>query len=126
VGYFDTANHNTLGNITGADPTQLVDNDNNRIPESAYNIPVPGYCSSHTVAGSSLVGHTDLSGLYYITGGMSLNNSHENIAGTNVPLIFLGGKVTINGSTVNLTAPPASYSSTAANAAIPGVVIYMP
>ncbi len=113
--------YDSAGNPIAMSPSRLMNDDAYRIPPEAYDVPVPD-CTGHVVNGSDLVGRTNLSGLYCVDGAMSLNNSHESIAGTNVTLVFRGGKVTINGGTVNLIAPPSNYSGTA----IPGVAIYLP
>jgi hypothetical protein len=109
--------NDTIGLDSGHSINQILD----EMPQDAYDVPVPD-CTGHTVTASSIIGRTDLSGLYCVTGAMSINNSHESIGGTDLTLVFMGGKVTINGGTVNLQAPPANYSGPA----IPGVAIYMP
>ncbi|MEW5869667.1 MAG: Tad domain-containing protein [Chloroflexota bacterium] len=120
---------NSLGNITFYDsggnqiagsPVQLS-GAANQIPPSAYDVPVPD-CTGHTISGSSLTGQSNLSGLYCVTGDMSIHNSGGSIAGTDVTLVFMGGKVTVNGGTMRIQAPPAGYQGDA----IPGIAIYMP
>ena len=129
VGYFYTANRNDLDDITitgGGDPAQLQNFDANRIPQTAYDIPVPAACldSANDVDEDDLQDMQPLEGLYCVTGGLSINNQNENLVGTNLTLVFKGGKVLINGGTLDLKAPPNSYAGE--NGAIPGVLIYMP
>ncbi len=62
------------------------------MPQNAYDVPLPD-CSGHEVNASDLIGRTDLSGLYCVNGALSINNSNESIVGSNVTLLFKGGKV---------------------------------
>ncbi len=124
---------NSLGNFTfedvNGDPIPVADEPINdleensgwRIPADAYNVPVPD-CSGHTVSASAILGHTGLSGLYCVTGNMSVHNAADSFSGTNMTIVMLGGKLTVNGGNVNVTAPGPGYTGSA----IQGVAIYLP
>ncbi len=114
---------NSLSNIQASGSVaQLADNMAARIPQDAYDIPIPD-CTNRTFTQSDILGKTGLTGLYCIEGDFKMNNSKDSFSGTNMSLVFLGGKVSITGGTASIAAPKiANYSGQA----IPGVAIYMP
>lgn len=124
---------NSLGNFTFEDANgnpipvadepinDLEENSGWRIPAGSYDIPVPD-CSGHTVSASAILGHTGLSGLYCVTGNLSVNNAADSFSGTDMTIVMLGGKLTINGGDVNISAPGPGYTGSA----IQGVAIYLP
>lgn len=114
---------NSLSNIQASGTkAQLADNMAARIPQDAYDIPIPD-CTNRTFTQSDILGKKNLTGLYCIEGDFKMNNAADSFSGTNMSLVFLGGKVTMNGGTASIAAPKiAGYSGQA----IPGVAIYMP
>lgn len=123
VYYFNPGN--SLDNIkftAGGQRIQLKDEPAGRIPPDAFDVPVPD-CTGRTYKAKDILGKTGLSGLYCIEGEFKMNNNADSFSGTNMTLVFLGGKVTMNGGAASIAAPKvAGYSGSA----LPGIAIYMP
>ena len=115
------AGGNFLGYATSNDLGNLLSDAGDQIPRDNYDIPVPD-CTGHTISATSLSGQSGLSGLYCVTGDLTINSTAESISGTDLTFVFLGGKLTINGGDNSIVAPPADYTGTA----IPGILIYFP
>jgi predicted outer membrane repeat protein len=118
--YFDSNKPGGIGILTSGYQKTLLASNANKLPSNSYDIPVPNCTASNTHDGSWLDGKTNLSGLVCITGNATL---HNKVAGTNVTLVFLGGKLTMNaGSDISIKAPGPSYVGDA----VPGLAIYFP
>jgi Flp pilus assembly protein TadG len=109
------------GNPTGQNPQGLTPGVDDRIEQDAWDIAVPD-CTGHTVTGNWIEGQSGLSGLYCVTGDISVNNAGESISGTDMTIVMLGGEIHINGGTSSIIAPSTGYTGSA----IPGLAIYMP
>jgi len=133
VFYFFEDNNSRLEAIQmfpSGTPTQLANNDANRIPASAYDLRPPD-CSGHEVNSNWLVNYARENptnkeipaGLYCVTDHLRLNAHDEIRANTGVTLVLYSG-MTINGGAIfQLTAPSSLDSGTEG---IPGVAIYAP
>jgi len=133
VFYFFTANNNDLDDIAmtpSGTPTQLANNDANRIPASAYDLRPPD-CSGHEVNSNWLVNYARENptnkeipaGLYCVTDHLRLNAHDEIRANTGVTLVLYSGMPINGGAIFQLTAPSSLDSGTEG---IPGVAIYAP
>jgi formylmethanofuran dehydrogenase subunit C len=113
--------------ITSNKPIGQLASNAPKIPTSAYDIPVPQGCTAnptpagvHKGSDSIIDGKSGLSGLYCITGDAKIK---DGFSGTNMTIVMMGGKLTINGNaTVSIEAPGPGYTGDA----IPGVALYMP
>ncbi|MFM8322003.1 MAG: Tad domain-containing protein [Chloroflexota bacterium] len=113
--------------ITSNPPLAQITDTNARIPQNAYDVPVPNCYTSGVHRGSAaalLYGRTGLSGLYCIDdgNGINVNNTGESFSGSDMTIIVMGGNVTINGGMVSVQSPVEPYTGLA----IPGVALYLP
>lgn len=67
---------------------------------------------------TSLPGNSLAPGIYCLTNGLSLNNNHDSISGTDVTIVLLGGELRWNGGDMNISAPTSGPTA--------GLLIYLP